>query len=485
MDFSKKKSVILLTIDALRKDHLSSYAYSKLTDPFLSKFTKRGSVFLDAYTNGPATPSSFSAIFTSILPFLDGGYSPLPSSKISFPEILSNHDVFTAGIHSNPNLTKFHNYGRGFDIFLDGMKYHIKDNENKKFNFKQIVSKNFNKIFNLRKITNNLLFKLKGFNKIKDVIRKRLPFLTEIILPVTDASYNAPYLADKLLSFLNKQDAPLFIWTHFMDIHSPYNPPAKNVEKLRGEDFSIVERNELIREIYGNTGKYEITHDLIEKLSILYDAQINYVDEYLGKILGFIHKKYKKDCLIIITADHGESFYEHRLFGHQGSVYNELIEIPFIIIEKNENKTNKIIKTPIQLIDIAPTILDYFNIPIPDEFQGKSLIPLLRGKKDQFPSNRVIISECYQKQRRMKRNHKEGYILLAIIRGKWKYIYDEELEKEMIFNLEDDPEEKYDVANEYKDVLDEFRFIKKNHLKNAKQSKEKIKISKAIKSIKL
>ncbi|KKL93205.1 hypothetical protein LCGC14_1877050, partial [marine sediment metagenome] len=73
------KAVFLITIDALNLNHLKVYGYNRNTAPNLEKFITQGSIFINAFTNGPETPSSFSSIFSSILPFLNGGYSPMPS----------------------------------------------------------------------------------------------------------------------------------------------------------------------------------------------------------------------------------------------------------------------------------------------------------------------------------------------------------------------------------------------------------------------
>ena len=139
------KTVILITIDALRADHLKSYGYTRNTAPYLEKYFERGMLFLNTFTNGPETPTSFSSIFTSILPFLDGGYSPLPLQKKIFPEILKEHGIKTYAIHSNPNLGRYFNYDRGFDIFLDGDRYNLENNSPKKLTVKQsfFVQKTF------------------------------------------------------------------------------------------------------------------------------------------------------------------------------------------------------------------------------------------------------------------------------------------------------------------------------------------------------
>ena len=81
-EIHKDKIVIFITIDALRPDHLKSYGYHRNTAPHLENFMRYGTKFTNVFTNGPATPSSFSAIFSSILPYLSGGYSPLPLEKL-------------------------------------------------------------------------------------------------------------------------------------------------------------------------------------------------------------------------------------------------------------------------------------------------------------------------------------------------------------------------------------------------------------------
>ncbi|MFX1453606.1 MAG: sulfatase, partial [Promethearchaeota archaeon] len=425
----REKAVILITIDALRADHLKSYGYHRNTAPNIEKFAEKGCIFLNAITNGPETPTAFSSLFTSILPFLDGGYSPLPPQKISLAQLLQENGIKNYSIHSNPNLGRFFNFERGFDVFLDGERYKNQTNSSLKHKFSFYIKK----ILDYNKLFTKLMYRLKGFNRLKSWLRKKIPFLTDILLPFTPIAYNAPYVVNKSISFLNSLKKPLFVWAHFMDVHSPYNPPMRNVLNFRKRDFSNIEREFLINKVYPIAEDIKITQKMINDLKILYDGEINFVDEYLAIFLKFIEERIKKHCLIIITADHGESFYEHGLFGHQGNVYDEVLRIPLIIIELGKNSIKKKFQETVQLIDLTPTILDYFNLEIPENFQGISLLPMIRGeiieKKD------FVISECYQKSGVMKRNRKNGFILLAIRNQGWKYIFDEENNFEFLFNL--------------------------------------------------
>ena len=428
-----EKTVFFITIDALRADHLKQYGYSLNTAPYLEKFIKQGSAFFNAYTNGPATPSSFSAIFTSILPLLNGGYSPLPIEKVTFPQLLKKKGIFNYGIHSNPNLGAFFNYNRGFDIFLDGERYKIEKDRPIKKGMRYHLIYIIKKIFNYKNFSRKLIYRFKGFNRFIDWIRTKFPFITDMLLPFTPMSYNATYIINKIISFLNSHKGPLFMWAHFMETHGPYNPPSKNVLNLRKFDIDSNEREYLSKEILVHHQKYKISRETLDKLIVLYDGEINFCDENLRNLFEYINYRYKKNTLIIITSDHGESLYEHGLLGHQGSVYQELLRVPLFIVEKGVNNNLNYIKEKVQLIDIAPTILDYFGIEIPEWFQGKSLIPLMRGvprKGDDF-----IISACYQKNRIMRRNHREGFLLISIQKAEWKYIFDEELNQEYLFDL--------------------------------------------------
>lgn len=474
-----EKSVFLITIDALRLDHLKAYGYHRNTAPNLEEFLERGTQFLNAISNGPETPSSFSAIFSSILPLLDGGYSPFPAQKITFTQLLNENKIFSYGIHSNPNLSRFFNYDKGFNEFFDGERY--KFDLSKKLNLKQTFSYYLKKIINYKDIIKKILYSLTGFNKIKTWLRKKIPKLTDLLLPFTPIAYNAPYLVNRIISFLNNYNGPLFLWVHFMDVHSPFNPPTENLLRFRSNDISIDDRYLLTQKIYQNPKEYNISQDVLSGLKDLYDAEINCFDSYLAKLLQYFKFKFKKDCLIIITADHGESFYEHGFFNHQGNIFDELLKVPLFIIDLGEATNIKKIDKTVQLIDIGPTILDYFSIDIPEYFQGKTLLPLLKGKTmDRKP---LVISECYQKDGKMKKNEKEGFKLISLRTNEWKYIFDEEKNNEYLFHIKIDPNEEDNLVNREFSKFNEFRMIKDYHLHKIIETNEKTMIIKAIDKI--
>lgn len=338
------------------------------------------------------------------------------------------------------------------------------------------------KLLNYKDSFNKLMYRIKGFNKIKAWLR-RFPFITDLLLPFTPIAYNAPYVTNQCISILAKKKNPLFLWAHYMDVHNPYNPPTRNLLNFGEEDIPLARKEFLNQKIFYNPSKYKISPQIIDDLKLLYDGEINYIDEYLGKFLEYISIRFKKNCLVIITADHGEGFFEHRFFGHQGSVFEELLHVPLFIIEKGKKSTLNKVNEFVQLLDIGPTILSYFGIPIPENYQGKSLLPLI--KENFINRNKIIFSECYQKNGIMKRNSEEGYILLAIRNETWKYIFDEENNEDFLFNLKLDPKEQNNLINIENSIVNNFRTIKDNHIKNIRLIDEKSKIVKGIESIDL
>jgi len=141
----------------------------------------------------------------------------------------------------------------------------------------------------------------------------------------------------------------------------------------------------------------EVNEKNIEKVKSLYSDAIRYNDYHLGQLILKLKKEgLYGDSLIIITADHGESFGEHKwilgkpIFGHSGIVYEEAIKVPLIIKYPQNKFAGKKYSAPVQLVDIYPTILDVAGIKTNEvEIEGQSLSPL----NSSFYPKRVIFAE--------------------------------------------------------------------------------------------
>ncbi|MFX1443309.1 MAG: sulfatase [Promethearchaeota archaeon] len=451
-----EKKVIFITIDCLRKDHLKIYQYNKDSAPNIEKIAKEAIIFENAIANGSNTPSSFYSIFSSTVPTAEGSYAPIPFNKRKLAEVLQKNKIKTCGIHSNPHLTSFCNYHLGFDYFIDIF-------ENPQFSMRKRLIDNVKYIFNRLGLKDYL-------DRIKAIIFKFLPLNNKISSFKTE-KINAPYsnakvIVSEAIKWLhNNYNKSFFLWIHFMDVHRPYYPPLKFIEEISNEPISE-SLKVYLNDLFDNYKKIpnfmeKINDSHIKALNILYDAEIRYVDHYLGILFTYLRRlRIFDSTFIILTSDHGQALFDHNQLSHGVTLYDELLKIPFII--KGDQTFNKKIRIfdQIELLDFAPTVLDVFKLPKDNSFHGKSLVDLIMGNES-FKQYQYVISAIYFSKDKMFtayfKDCKKYSTLISCRSLNWKLIYNDETKENELYNLKNDPKE---LKNLNKALTDELSFIK-------------------------
>ena len=446
------KNAILLTIDCLRADHLSCLGYHRETTPQLDRIAKRGILFLQAISNGNSTPTAFRPLLTSTPLSMYNDDKYLSRYRVTIQEALKRNGFTTAAFHSNPYLSSYFGYSRGFDTFV-GISDIKKDILIEGIKERGVKSLYYEFLFRLR-LTSFRLKKLYKFSKGEPFAR-------------------ACTLNEMATSWIEKQDKNFFVWIHYMDVHTPYVPPKEYLRLFTGSPPGIL--GELI--LYLKT-KFErrkdlemITEEDLKLLIDLYDAEIRYVDAQIGLFLENLREMGVLDeTLIIITADHGEEFCEHGTFGHaKFHLYDELLHIPLIIYAPAWNK-RKVIEEQVELMSIAPTIADILGLSEEKKhFMGKSLVPLIEDTEE---GSEYVVSEAS----RSKISYREP---------EWKCIFDCENGKIELYNLQNDPKERENIAQKEKEKVREFqqKLLKYKKLVEEERIKRKIKNSKFSKRI--
>lgn len=167
---------------------------------------------------------------------------------------------------------------------------------------------------------------------------------------------------------------------------------------------------------------------------IRYLAEVKYVGMQLGLLRKVLDETgLAKRTLLIVTADHGEAFGEHGQQYHAATVYEELLHVP-LIVHYPGGKSRKI-KQPVSLVDMAPTILDAFQLPAPGAYMGQSLWPLIAGREVQL--SRPIVADSPRLMRAML--FPDGMKLIFNIRTNVYELYD----------LNSDPEELNNIYDEH------------------------------------
>jgi len=233
------------------------------------------------------------------------------------------------------------------------------------------------------------------------------------------------------------------MYIHYYDLHRPYNRGVEFKKQFTNEtiDYNEVERA-IHMERYGN-----VSEDLVRYMVAIYDTEIFYNDYRLGKLFEKLDELgIKNNTIIILSADHGEEFYEHGGFEHGGSLYEETIRVPLIIYYPKEFKAQRI-ERRVGTVDIFATILDVLKIEVPENIDSVSLLPLIKNETGY--DREYLMSELLMKQIELR----------AVSHGDWKLIEPSLMDKTFppsLFNLKNDPEER---ENLYDSEVEKRRFL--------------------------
>ncbi len=143
-----------------------------------------------------------------------------------------------------------------------------------------------------------------------------------------------------------------FLFVHLFDPHTPYLPPAELIERFGPRPKDISDLLDRVKDDQPPEDSSEV-----EQLINLYDAEIFYTDREIGRFLSELEKMGLYDnSLIVITADHGEAFYEHGHWEHSESLYDEIIRVP-LIVKWPKGDPGGSVDHPVSQTDIFATIL--------------------------------------------------------------------------------------------------------------------------------
>lgn len=336
--------IVIITVDALRPDHLGCYGYERNTSPNIDSLAKQGVYFLNCFSPGSSTTSAMPSFFTGKYLNIDNkeavsntGMKNILDAKFALlAEYLKQWGYYTAAFVTNEHLGP----GAGFE---QGFLYYY-------FDLKTMDGKD----------------------------------LTSAVSRFLNGGY---------------KKKPFFIWVHYMDTHIPYrhgDAYSGNFEN----DFLYTKENRRLRVAPVNSfNKFQNDYSsdgnlpraaYIEGKSSLnyyimrYDAEIRYVDEQVARLL----KNLRKNSVIVISADHGESLGEHgRYFAHGENIYDEVLRVPLIISGPGLFNRGLRVDSAVSSIDIVPTILSrvkplwyFFN---KNKFDGIDLKPVILGKRTQ------------------------------------------------------------------------------------------------------
>ncbi len=331
--------VLLITIDALRADHLGLYGYTRHITPELDALGARGVVFEHAYAQAPHSSYSLCSLMTSeyLHETLDLG-QPTPTATL--PRVLA-----AAGYHTAAFYTQgiFHTAAEKLSVY-----------ENDAFGF--------------------------ALHEHQD---RPAEEMTDRVLAEVDRT-------------LGRGEPSALIWAHYFDVHEPYEATTLG------------------------------TSDLDR-----YDSELLATDKAIGRLVRETERRFKKNLVIVITADHGEEFHDHGGVYHGSSVYEEQVHVPLLVIAKPFAPRR--VAAPVESIDIVPTVLGLLDVDPAKTMRGADLRGLALGKQGSSSDRGPVFSAVIHKK--------------MVVSWPYKLVADLRFGLFELYDLVHDPKERNNLAD--------------------------------------
>lgn len=392
-------NVMIIVIDSLRPDHLGCYGYERNTSPNIDGLAKEGVRFNQSIAAGGWTFESVPSILTGTYPF--------------------THQIRNFGNLRNPQIKTL---------------------------AQELATRNYWCVLWSNLITLKHLDIKNGFQRlyVRDINRMSWPFY------LSDYS-----LTSQAIDRLRRQykDFPFFFYIHYRGCHVPYRLPVYYKYMYMHDKHRKKPEFVPISNLSGKDTKYDAMGKIpyaLEENNITdphyyisqYDGAISYTDAQVGRLIDSLKKLgIEKKTLIILTADHGEMLGEHNIyFNHYGS-FEENIKVPLIIKLPTVFPKGRVISRQINLVDIAPTILEVIGLKKPYYMQGESLLAFFKPYRTYLAQ--YAFSSYMQK--------------FSLRTEDWKTIYNGETNLWTLYDLKNDPKEQHNLAAERLDKLKQLK----------------------------
>ena len=199
----------------------------------------------------------------------------------------------------------------------------------------------------------------------------------------------------KLENFSNTGEK-FFLAVGFFRPHTPFVAPKKYFDLYSKEDIEIPKSSPdylrtipipAAKSVRAKKNQINLEEDLAKEIKQAYYATISFVDAQVGRIINKLKQTgLDKNTIVVFTSDHGYHMGEHGHWQKQ-TLFNNATKVPLIINVPGEDYTSKISKSPVELIDIFPTLMDLTNIITPSHVVVQSLKPIIENKSSDVRKN--------------------------------------------------------------------------------------------------
>ena len=394
-----KPNILIIGVDSLRAPNLSCYGYPRLTSPHIDQLAAQGTLFENTFSAHIPTTSGYTSMMSGLDVFSTQVVAlrhqgSVRSEVTMLSDLLRGEGYNTAcvGLSGNPS-------SRGFDTYLD----------------------------------------YKAWGSWTEGRSDKAQDLNRVFLPELDRLCNA--------------DEQFFALLRHMDPHAPYLPPEP-FERMfyhgdpcdpSNDSMEPVLSFKPFRDFHASWMPPGITDK--DYVIAQYDGAIAYMDAAIKSILTFLETRgMLDDTIIVLNSDHGETLYEHACFFDHHGLYDSNLHVPLIIRYPSKVPAGKRISGYNQQKDLMPTLLELAGIDSDIEFDGRSLMGMVRGEVASHESE-IYITECTWMRKHGWRTPQ--WKLIRALEPDFHFKPPVEL-----YNLVEDPLETIDVAETHLDVVE-------------------------------
>jgi arylsulfatase A-like enzyme len=331
---------VLVSIDSLRADHLGCYGYPRNTSRTIDRLAREGTRFETVISTTSWTLPAHAALFTGLFDPAHGTtdvYYRLAPGYHTIAEHFRAAGWSTVGLYAGPLLHPSFSLDQGFDRWISCM------------------------------------------SAAAGAVDDSDPATLYEANLASHADVTGPRTLEAARSVLEQPpESPLFLFVHLWDPHYDYIPPEP-YDRLFDPDYqgSVDIHNYALNE----TVNADMDRRDLEHVIALYDGEIRFTDDTLAELLRMLDEaRPNRERLTIVTADHGEEFFEHGRKGHQQTLFEESIRVPLIVRWPGQLPTGRVVPGQVSLVDVAPTIASLAGLDPMPATQGIDLSGALRGR---------------------------------------------------------------------------------------------------------
>jgi len=336
----ERQNLVLISLDTCRPDRLSLYGARRPNSPNLDRFAERAIVFRDCMAQSALTAPSHLSMLTGHYVHRHGLWNNQGSAEppYTMASLLREAGWRTAAFTGHGSFQAKHGLDYGFDTFRSETEG-VEDT-----------------------VTRNL----------DETVPEAIAWLDGV------------------------GEEPFFLLVHGYDPHCPFAPPPPYDEEYGGWyagelDLSDTCHPHTFRELIEDG---TIARDEVRWINDLYDGEVAAADVHLGTLFDALEERGRfEDTIVVFTSDHGEVLGNHGWIGH-GQVWEEALRVPLVVRFPEEGLRGDV-SSPVQHVDLVPTLLSALGLPAVEGVQGIDLMPLVRREEsDLVPEDRMRLASC-------------------------------------------------------------------------------------------